>query len=72
MKGGKKRSSGDEADVKLYGEAVGKEDKDGREEVGIDESWFKDALQAGSFQGSEVREDADLGIASLRRERSLV
>lgn len=51
---------------------MGKEDKDGREKVGIDESWFKDALQAGSFHGSKVREDADLGIASLRRERGLV
>lgn len=37
--------------------------------MGIDESWFKDALQAGSFPGSEVREDADLGIASLRKEK---
>lgn len=37
--------------MKLYGEAVRKECKDGREEVGIAESWFKDTLQEGSFAG---------------------
>lgn len=37
--------------MKLYGEAMAREGKDGREEVGTAESWFKDVLREGSFSG---------------------
>lgn len=44
--------------MKLYGEAVGKEGKAGREEMGPGESWFKVSSRRADFRGSEVMEDS--------------